>query len=205
MGRIYYIIGKSATGKDSILDELTRDPALGLRKIVQYTTRPRRGGEEEGREYHFISMEESDRLLDAGKVIEMREYNTVYGIWRYMLVDDGLADPGKGRFAAVGTIASYQKVRDYYGSEAVVPIYIFVETGERLERALRRERTHAYPKYTEMCRRFLTDEADFSDEKLQEAGLMAPDGTVRNAVENIDFQECVQEVREIILKDGEES
>ena len=205
MGRIYYIIGKSSTGKDSLLDALVSDPELGLRKIVQYTTRPIRGGEEEGREYHFISMEESERLREAGKIIEMREYNTVYGIWRYMLVDDGSADPEEGNFAAVGTIASYEKVRDYYGSGPVVPIYIYVETGERLQRALNRERTHAYPKYAEMCRRFLADEADFSDEKLREAGLMAADGSIRNAVENVSFPECVRQVREIILKCGEES
>ena len=41
----------------------------------------------------------------------------------------------------------------------------------RLQRALDRERCQKHPKYEEMCRRFLADAADFSKEKLQEAGI----------------------------------
>ena len=61
---------------------------------------------------------------------------------------------------------SYQKIREYYGKDIVVPIYIEVEDGERLQRALDRERTQAEPKYEEMCRRFLADAKDFSEENL---------------------------------------
>ena len=62
-------------------------------------------------------------------------------------------------------------MRDYFGQERLVPIYVEVEDGLRLERALARERMQATPKYEEMCRRFLADAADFSVENLKEAGI----------------------------------
>jgi guanylate kinase len=45
------------------------------------------------------------------------------------------------------------------------------DDGVRLERALRRERKQSEPKYEEVCRRFLADSEDFSEEKISEAGI----------------------------------
>ena len=52
-----------------------------------------------------------------------------------------------------------------------MPILVEVDDGERLARALNRERSQSEPKYEEMCRRFLADEEDFSEEKVQRAGI----------------------------------
>lgn len=197
MGKIFYIIGKSATGKDTILSRILADEKLGLEEIIQYTTRPMRAGESEGVEYRFIDNAKAEEFEKAGKIIEMRAYNTVHGIWKYMMVDDGRVDLATKNFAAVGTVASYSQVAKYYGNDKVVPIYVNVETGERLQRALNRERRHAGPKYAEMCRRFLADEADFADEKLREAGLMEGD-KIRNCFENIDIDECTNNIKAFI-------
>lgn len=53
----------------------------------------------------------------------------------------------------------------------MVPLYVEVDDGIRLERALKRERKPGNHKYEEMCRRFLADQKDFSEEKLSEAGI----------------------------------
>ena len=58
-------------------------------------------------------------------------------------------------------------MREYYGEDKVVPVYVEVEDGERLKRAIRREEQQKVPKYEEMCRRFLADAEDFSEEKLR--------------------------------------
>ena len=71
----------------------------------------------------------------------------------------------------IGTLESYHKIRDYYGKKSVIPIYIEVEDGERLQRALNREREQTVPKYEEMCRRFLADAKDFSEENLKAAEI----------------------------------
>ena len=200
MGKLYYIIGKSSTGKDSILQKLLEDRKLGLSEIIQYTTRPKRDGEIEGVEYHFIDEAETERLAKAGKIIELRAYNTVHGIWKYMMVDDGAIDLDSRDYVAVGTAASFAEVNRFFPAGQVVPIYIDVEKGERLYRAVMRERKSDHPKYEECCRRFLADEADFADEKLKEAGLMDENGVIANRIENRTLRECVAEVKALIEK-----
>ena len=53
----------------------------------------------------------------------------------------------------------------------VLPIYIEVDDGIRLTRALEREKRQENPKYEEMCRRFLADQRDFSPENISNAKI----------------------------------
>ena len=75
------------------------------------------------------------------------------------------------KYLMINTLEGYEQIRDYFGEEKVVPLYIYVEDGIRLTRALKRERRQKEPKYAEMCRRYLADERDFSAEKLEKAGI----------------------------------
>jgi len=171
MGKIFCVMGKSATGKDTIYQRLLKKPSLNLKRIIPYTTRPIREGEQEGREYHFCSEEDVKRLEQEGRIVELREYDTVYGIWKYFTVNDGNIQLDKENYLLIGTLEAYIKIRDYFGSERVIPIYVQVEDGERLLRAISREREQDTPKYEEMCRRFLADAKDFSEERLKGAGI----------------------------------
>ena len=72
MGKIFYIMGKSSTGKDTIYKKLLAENKFKLRKIVPYTTRPIREGEENGREYFFVNDAEVKALADEGRIIELR-------------------------------------------------------------------------------------------------------------------------------------
>ena len=54
MGKIFYIMGKSSSGKDTIYRKLQESENLKLGRLVLYTTRPIRDGEKEGQEYHFV-------------------------------------------------------------------------------------------------------------------------------------------------------
>ena len=75
MGAIVCLLGKSGTGKDTLLHLALRD--LPLRPLVPYTTRPRRAGEREGDQYHFVTPEEMEQMAAAGQMIERRSYQTV--------------------------------------------------------------------------------------------------------------------------------
>lgn len=87
----------------------------------------------------------------------------------------------------IGTPNACQKLQAIYGRERVIPIYIRVEDGLRLQRALDRERRQSSPAYAEMCRRFLADQKDFAPEILENlCGLRAYD--------NIDIDKCVAEI-----------
>ena len=171
MGNIFCIMGKSSSGKDTIFKILLQRKDVNLKRIVSYTTRPQRSNEKPGDEYNFVTMEEKDKLIADGKVIEIREYNTVHGPWFYFTVDDGSVDLENDDYLIIGTVESYVKIRDYYGEDKVLPIYIEVDDGVRLSRALERERIQEHPKYEEMCRRFLADQQDFSEENLKKAGI----------------------------------
>lgn len=185
MGKIFYLMGKSASGKDTIYKKV-KELMPELKTIVIYTTRPIREGEKEGREYYFVDDKRLEELQKEGKVIELREYNTVHGVWKYFTADDGQFD-GDENYIAIGTLESYLQLRGYFGKERLIPLYVEVEDGLRLERALARERIQAVPKYEEMCRRFLADAADFSVDKLAEAGI------TRKFL-NIDMDKCVGEI-----------
>lgn len=178
-------MGKSASGKDSIFKKL-KESIPELKTIVIYTTRPIRQGETEGVEYYFVDENKLQELQESGKVIELREYNTVHGIWKYFTVDDGQFDADVN-YIAIGTLESYQKLKQYFGENRVIPIYIEVEDGVRLERALAREKAQKVPKYEELCRRFLADSADFSAEKLDEVGIT-------RRYFNVDMDKCVEEI-----------
>lgn len=195
MGRLYIIFGKSASGKDTLFRRLVEDRQLDIKRIVPYTTRPIRTGEQEGREYHFVSEAELERLAAGGRVLEKRTYHTVHGDWSYFTVEDGQINWEQGDYILTGTLEVYTSLRDYYGAERVVPLYIEVEDGERLSRALQRERSQTAPKYAEMCRRFLADSEDFSEERLTAAGI----GN-EHRYENDDFEKCQSRLHRKIME-----
>lgn len=189
MGKIFCLMGKSSTGKDTIFKRLTENKELNLRTIVSYTTRPIRDGEEEGKEYFFVGEERLKELEDAGKVIELRAYNTYYGVWKYFTVEDEQIDLEKENYLIIGTLESFKKTKEYFGEEKVVPILITLDDGVRLQRALDREKLQENPKYEEMCRRFLADAVDFSLEKQGEAGI-------QKSFENNDLESCLKQIED---------
>lgn len=188
MARLFYMIGKSSTGKDTIYREVISRTDLNLNPLVMYTTRPIRKGETDGKEYYFVDENVLNELEKEGRVIEKRAYHTIHGIWTYFTVDDEHADLNRKDYLAIGTLESYAQIRNYYGEKLVVPIYIQVEDGLRLERALKREKQQSVPKYEELCRRFLADQADYAEEKLAKAGID------RRFSNDKDIMSCVEEV-----------
>lgn len=187
MSKIFVVMGKSASGKDTIFQELSKRLKSEVKTFVGYTTRPIRSGEENGREYYFVDKETLNQLTKEGKVIECRNYNTVHGIWSYFTVDDGQIDLKHNDYIFIGTLEAYNQMKAYFGSEALSPIYVEVEPGERLKRALKREEKQEIPKYAELCRRYLADEEDFSDEKLVESG-------VQKRYQNQCLDQCIEEI-----------
>lgn len=180
-------MGKSATGKDTIYKRLLESKELNLKKVIGYTTRPIRAGEKNGSEYFFINQEELEGLRKDGKIIEIREYHTVHGLWNYFTVNDSQINLNKDNYLMIGTLESYEQIRNYYGEEFVYPIYIEVEDGIRLTRALEREKKQDNPKYAELCRRYLADEEDFKEENLIRLGI-------KTKYQNQEINQCVSTI-----------
>ena len=159
MGKIYYVMGKSASGKDTIFKRLYKE-CPRTKRLITYTTRP----------------------------IEMRTYNTVKGPWIYATIDDGSLHLESKNYLIIGTLDSYKKIKEYYGAENVVPIFIELSDGIRLQRAINREMVQSEPQYAELCRRFLADEEDFSPMRLENSGIT-------KKYVNEDLNKCILEIK----------
>lgn len=75
------LIGKTCAGKDLIAKNLAIKH--GFQRVVTYTTRPRRNGEKEGIDYHFITEDEFLEKINEGFFAEYRSYNASGGKWYY--------------------------------------------------------------------------------------------------------------------------
>ena len=193
MGKIYCLMGKSSSGKDTIYKKLLKELPDRFKTIVPYTTRPIRSGEKDGVEYYFRTVPEYKSLLEDGKIIESRVYHTIHGDWYYFTADDGQINLSENDYILIMTPEGCAGLKKYFGDDKVLPIYIEVEDGLRLYRAVERERSQKSPKYAELCRRYLADEKDFSEDNLNAIG-------VKKRYNNIDLETCVREIFNDITK-----
>ena len=191
MGKIVYLMGKSSTGKDTIYQRILQNNIFGLKRFVPYTTRPIRSNEKNSVEYFFTDEEGFKRLKKENRIIEDRAYDTFHGLWRYFTVNDEQLDLENNNYIYIGTLESYVNTKKYFGEEKVLPVLIELDDGIRLERALNREKKQENPKYEEMCRRFLADSVDFSEEKVKAAGI-------EKHFYNQDLEECLREIQEYL-------
>ncbi len=85
-GQMLLVSGPSWTGKSTICKRLGEDPRV--RFSVSATTRTPRPGEENGREYHFVSKERFREMIREGAFIEHAEvYGNMYGTLRAPMED----------------------------------------------------------------------------------------------------------------------
>lgn len=193
MGKVFCIMGKSGSGKDTIFKEIIKDNYLNLKKIVGYTTRPKRVEENDGVEYNFIDDDMINKFIQKNKVIELRKYDTVNGIWYYGTMDDGQINLQTNSYIVISTLESYSSFKNYFGSNNVIPLYIDVDDGIRLQRILNREMSEDSPNYKEICRRFIADSEDFSNKNLKLNGI-------EKIYSNNNLVECIADVKNNIIK-----
>lgn len=192
MGKVFCLMGKSSSGKDTIFKELKNDIKLELKPVVGYTTRPKRCEETNGVEYFFITIDELNKYRQRGKIIEERVYNTIKGDWHYCTLDDGQID-SKNNYIIITTLEAYNNLKKYLGDDVAFPIYIDIDDKTRLERAINREANEKKPNYNEVCRRFLADSEDFSEEKLTSS-------EIEKSYLNIDLEKCLNDIKIDVLK-----
>lgn len=161
MSRIFCLTGKSCSGKDTLYARILEcHPELV--PVILHTTRPRRPGEVDGQTYHFVTEAQLRQYEDQGRVIEKRVYHTNQGLWTYFTLRFEL-DADR---LVITTLDGAQALMDCYGPDVVQLIYLHVDDRTRLLRYIDRESRQERPDYTEVCRRFVADQADFAQERL---------------------------------------
>jgi guanylate kinase len=84
-GILFIISAPSGSGKSTLVSELRKQLA-GIEFSVSWTTRAPRGSEQDGREYHFTTREEFERMVEAGDFLEHAEvFGNYYGTSRHAL------------------------------------------------------------------------------------------------------------------------
>lgn len=191
MGKIFMILGKSASGKDTIVSEVRKSIPYNLELVVPYTTRPMRPDEVEGEQYHFITEKEMNEISEE-MVIERRCYETAYGDWYYLNLKKDI-DLEHKSYIIIGTIPVLEAFREIY-KEDVVAVYIYADAKERLLRSIYRS-NGTVNDMKEICRRFLKDEEDFSSDHItyQQINLLVPN--------NNNYKAAAQSIVNFILKD----
>ena len=80
-GDLYIVSSPSGGGKTTLIRRLLADPpGEPLHFSVSHTTRPMREGEREGREYHFVTVEAFQRMVQRDEFLEHNEvHDNIYG------------------------------------------------------------------------------------------------------------------------------
>lgn len=164
MSRIFCIVGKSGSGKDSIYRRILSEADSCLVPVIPYTTRPKRRDEADGVNYFFVTQEQLREFEKKNQIIERRQYQTVQGVWNYFTRKFEVVDGND--YILITTLEGVHGIIEHYGSEMVHVIYLHIEDKERLLRCINRESQQAKPDYSEVCRRYLADQEDFAEEKL---------------------------------------
>lgn len=166
MSKIYCIIGKSGAGKDTIYKKILEQQRPDLIPVIPCTTRPRRIDEVEGVNYHFVDEVQLAEYKERKQILELRSYHTTQGIWSYFTLKFPL-EAGKD-YILITTLEGVEAMLEHYDPAVVQVVYLYIPDRERLERCIQRESLQAVPNYAEVCRRFLADQEDFSEERLKQ-------------------------------------
>lgn len=183
--KIFFFIGPSGSGKDTFFAQALE--RYQIEPIILLTTRPIRTGEVDGREYHFVTNEKMDLLEQKKQLIERRNFNTQHGIWSYATSSDSI-NLENSNYLTPNTWVGFSQFMKYFPKDVLIPIYFQLEDDIRLQRCLDRELKPGNGKYNELCRRFLADKKDFTQEMLDlyKPYIIDNNGTFDETIEQID-------------------
>lgn len=183
MGKIFIIMGRSCSGKSSVLKSILEKEDT-LKEVIQSTSRPIRPGEVDGVTYNFVAPKDAVRVFESGSCIYSQLIKTVDEDWYYYYPMFELCRADN--LALIGNVHCYKAFASKFGDEKVVPILITLKDRDLLMRGIERESYSSNPNYREVCRRFLSDSEDYE-------GL-----NIKYRVYNDSLSACVERVLSII-------
>ena len=163
---VFVLLGKTGSGKSTILNMIQDVHGVDLPKLASYTSRPRRSNEEKSNEYIFLDNSKFDEMVANGCFMEHRKYTVADGsIWQY---GTGFPDSDYSITTmtpdVVPTVKNVAEIKVY-------PIYIDVSQDIRYKRMKFRESQMETPNYSEMVRRYISDEKRYTQKMMEDAGI----------------------------------
>lgn len=157
--KMIVIVGKSGSGKDYVSNYLAN--TFGFNKTVSYTTRPKRDGEVEGKDYYYLTTEEFCKKNNNDEFIETREYTTKFNdkdqVYFYGTSKEEIDN--KTKKICIVDLKGLKEIKKYYGEENLLVIFIDAADEIRQRRAMRRG---SFDK-SEWYRRLKDDNKKFKD------------------------------------------
>ena len=177
MSKVFCLIGKSASGKDTLAKAINKE--LGIPIAVSCTTRPMREGEVQNREYHFLTDEEFHKR----EYIEMREYKVYNGdTWYYGYSKDEFDED----CIAIVDVEGFHALSEYFGVDNVHAFYVYAQEETLVKRLIKRGDNPS-----EIKRRLADDDIrfkDFVDEVIFGGHFtIYNDGDLADAVDELKF------------------
>lgn len=157
--KIIVLLGKSLSGKTTVCNELKEK--YDINKVVSFTTRPIRDGEQNGLDYNFVNNDFVFFNLVMRNLVALRVYTPAYGIgnvfkWYYGFCMD---DIEKYEYPFLITdVEGLEDIKYRYGKQNVVSIYLNIDRKEQEKRMLKRKDNNK----EEVLRRLNADELDFA-------------------------------------------
>lgn len=172
---ILFICGRGGSGKDTLMNSFLKSKVgENFKKVVPFTTRPKREGEVDGDDYFFIDLKAFVSLYDSGFFLEIRMYETLHGIWRYGTPKS--IDDSRSNYIIVGSRDQYDDIKLNTKMSNVVGVYIEASPKVCLERMLNRLDDGDEEGLVEACRRTVSDYEDFYNPNKHSFDLVL-DGT----------------------------
>lgn len=166
---LYIFLGKSASGKSSIMKEFVKKDDK-LKRIIEITTRPKRESEEDGTDYRFVSDEEFENGVRNKEIIGISCYEKDKGCWKYGIQINDIRNALTNESDSVlvtNPIAFEQMVKNGILNEMnLVVVYVHRKLKERLKASIERD---TLENSEEILHRFLRDEKDFHSEDFLSA------------------------------------
>lgn len=182
-GLLIIMSGPSGVGKGTIREELMKDESLKLFFSVSMTTRNPRPGEQNGREYYFVTREEFDRNIERDNFLEWAEYCTNrYGTPKDKV--EAMRDEGKNVLLEID-VKGTSKVLDKLDKNDVTTIFIAPPSVEELEKRIRGRSTETEDA---IQRRLAQAKGELEYQKLY-----------KHVVINDDLAKAVDDVRKILI------
>ena len=127
----------------------------GYSRIVRYTTRPKRKGEQQDVTYHFISDEEFKQKIEEGFFAEYQSYNTEFGVWYYGTSLEDLHN-ANDKSVIILEPQSYRDIKDELSDKNITCIYIYANNS-----TIKKRLEHRGDNPNEVIRRMESDNEDF--------------------------------------------
>ena len=183
-GILFIISAPSGSGKSTLVSQL-RTLVAGLDFSISYTTRPPRGSEVNGQEYHFTSREEFERMVAAGDFLEWAEvFGNYYGTAMSAL--DHAREAGKDLLLDIDVQGAVQVMKKL---PEAVSIFILPPSPQVLEMRLRNRSVAEH----------VTSEAVIEGRLAEARNELKRIGDYKYALVNDVLEQAVAEMRAIVL------